>query len=272
MPFGGLLTLLSTGLGLGGSIANGVIGSRAAGNAADTQSDAEKQLLALIQKTIPEANSLISGGTADANKQLLDYYNKNLALLQPYMATGTQALDTLNKATAPGGDLNRRFGASDFQADPGYAFRLQQGQQAIERSAAARTGAVNGGTLKDLDSYSQGLASQEYGNAFDRFRTQNNDIFSRLNSLAGLGSNATNAAVGAGNLTGTQTSNNITEGAARQSTNDLAGLGLQGDAITGGANARASGYVGQANATSGAINGASNSLQNLLLLSKLFKN
>lgn len=53
-------------------------------------------------------------------------------------------------------------------SDPYYQFRLQQGNQAIQRSAAARGTLLNGGTLKSLANYSQGLASEEGQNAFNR--------------------------------------------------------------------------------------------------------
>ena len=58
----------------------------------------------------------------------------------------------------------------NFQADPGYGFRLSEGMKALERSAAARGGLMSGGTGKALQRYGQDLASQEYGNAFQRFQ------------------------------------------------------------------------------------------------------
>lgn len=52
--------------------------------------------------------------------------------------------------------------------DPYYQFRLKEGLKARERSAAARGTLLNGGTLKALEGYSQGLASEEAGKMFDR--------------------------------------------------------------------------------------------------------
>jgi hypothetical protein len=60
--------------------------------------------------------------------------------------------------------------ATDMTADPGYQFRLQQGQEALERSGAARGVTNTGGTLKDILDYGQQAASQEYGNVFGRQR------------------------------------------------------------------------------------------------------
>jgi hypothetical protein len=60
--------------------------------------------------------------------------------------------------------------AADMTADPGYQFRLQQGQEALERSGAALGVTNTGGTLKDILDYGQRAASQEYGNVFGRQR------------------------------------------------------------------------------------------------------
>lgn len=59
---------------------------------------------------------------------------------------------------------------SSIQNDPSYQFRLGQGQQAIERSAAARGMGASGNVLAELAKYGQGMASEEYGNQFNRLR------------------------------------------------------------------------------------------------------
>ena len=56
----------------------------------------------------------------------------------------------------------------EIARNPSYQFRLQGGQQAIDRSAAARGMLRTGGTLKDLAQYGQNFASQEYESAYDR--------------------------------------------------------------------------------------------------------
>jgi hypothetical protein len=57
-----------------------------------------------------------------------------------------------------------------FFTSPGYQFRLDQGNQAVQRSAAARGILGSGATMKAIDRYSQGLASSEYNNFSDRSR------------------------------------------------------------------------------------------------------
>ena len=96
------------------------------------------------------------------------------------------------------GALDRSFTLADFNKDPGYQFRMDEGQRGLEASAAARGGVLSGGALKALERYRQGEASQEYGKAYDRF---NNDLTGRYNRLAGLagtGQQATNSGIQAG--------------------------------------------------------------------------
>lgn len=82
--------------------------------------------------------------------------------------------------------------------DPGFQFALQQGMDAIQKSAAAKGTLLTGGTLKDLASFTTGKALQGYGDAWNRGRTQwmdaqnlffrNNDtLFSRLGDLGQSG-------------------------------------------------------------------------------------
>lgn len=56
----------------------------------------------------------------------------------------------------------------EMNADPGYQFRMQQGQQALERSGAARGVTNTGGTLQNILDYGQQAGSQEYGAAYGR--------------------------------------------------------------------------------------------------------
>lgn len=130
------------------------------------------------------------------------------------------------------GSLLKPFDAAEFTQykDPGYQFRLQQGTQGLQNSAAASSGALSGAALKDLIGYNQDMASTEYGNAFNRYQTQQGNIFSRLSSLATLGQNAA-ANVGA---QGTQLA------------------GQAGQAISNAGTAAGAGIVGVGNALSNA--------------------
>ena len=61
--------------------------------------------------------------------------------------------------------------AETFTADPGYEFRAKEGRRALENAASAQGTLRTGGTLKGLIDWSQGLASQEFGNVWNRAYT-----------------------------------------------------------------------------------------------------
>jgi hypothetical protein len=133
--------------------------------------------------------------------------------------------------------------------DPGFQFRMEQGQKALERSAASKGTLLTGGMLKDLAGYSQGLASQEYGNAYNRalgqytlahdiFEQNQGNLFNRLSGIAGTGQQATGQLGQAGSAYG-QSAGNI---------------------ITGAGDARAAGTVGVGNAWGNAVSNIGGSI------------
>lgn len=97
----------------------------------------------------------------------------------------------------PAGFLTQTFSPTDFLNSPQYQFQMQQGGQATRNADTPGLGALSGAALKDLTNFNQGLASTYYGNYFNMFQEQQNNIFNRLSGIATLGQNA------AGNL-GTQ--------------------------------------------------------------------
>lgn len=73
----------------------------------------------------------------------------------------------------------------DFQADPSYEFRKQQGMDGIQGSAAAGGSLLSGAALKSLNQHNSGLASQEYGNAWQRDQSQKQQQFGVDTGLRG---------------------------------------------------------------------------------------
>lgn len=181
------------------------------------------------------ANKQVGAANTATNLQQ-GIYNQNQANLNPYMQTGSTANTQLSSMLAPGGQLSSNFTSADYLAnqDPGYQFQLQQGQQALQNSQAATNGVLSGSAMKDLVNYNQGVASTGYQNAFNRWQTQNTNVYNRLMGQSQLGENA---AAGAGNT-------GASIGANMSST------------ITGAGNAAAAGTVGGANAVTGAVNNA----------------
>jgi hypothetical protein len=165
---------------------------------------------------------------ADQSNQLQrEMFNKQLELQQPYQQAGVNALNKLQGRTD-----SPKFGMGQFQQDPGYGFRLAEGQKALDRQAAARGGLISGGALKAAQRYGQEMGSQEYQNAFNRYQTERSAMLNPLQSLAGVGQTAANT---------------IGSNAGQFGVN-------AGNTMMAGANARASGYVGGANALTGGLN------------------
>jgi hypothetical protein len=111
-----------------------------------------------------------------------DMFERNVELNAPFREAGVNALNKLVPLTD-----YQNFGMGQFQADPGYAFRMSEGVKGLERSAAARGGLLSGATLKGIQRFGQDLASQEYQNAFNRYQTERNARLNPLQSLAGVG-------------------------------------------------------------------------------------
>lgn len=199
----------------GATLVGGIAGSVIQGNAA---SDAAKKQ----QEAAGQANSLQE---RMFNQQRDDHAG--------YRAAGNQALSQMADP-----NFQRDFTAADFQKDPGYDFRMAEGQKALERSAAARGGLNSGGTLRSLSRYGQDFASNEYGNAYNRFNQDRDRRFGRLSQIAGMGQGAVNSSAAAGQNYAGQYGNN-TMGAANAAgaagiagangwSNTLSGIGKMG--------------------------------------------
>jgi hypothetical protein len=121
----------------------------------------------LYQKQVENLSSFKSAGEAGQTR-LLDL----LGLSGNKDAPGYGSATTTFKVE--GFDPNtllQSFNTQQMEADPGYAFRLSEGQAAIDRSAAARGGLQSGAALKAAAEYGQNMGSQEYNNAYNRFMT-----------------------------------------------------------------------------------------------------
>ena len=138
---------------------------------------------------------------AEAKSQITNAYNTSKGYYDPYYQTGTASSNRLAELLGVGGDsrsegygsLMRNFGMSDYQADPGYLFRLSEGLKQLDSAAKARGGLLSGATLKGTQRYAQNAASQEYGNAYQRYMEQNQNKYNMLSGQQGMGFRAGNA-------------------------------------------------------------------------------
>jgi hypothetical protein len=131
---------------------------------------------------------------------------------QPYQQFGTEATNRLAvlMGLRPGeesGALMQQPTIAQLQMDPGYAFREQQGMQAVNRSAAAAAGLQSGSALKAAQRFGQDMASQEYGNAYNRFMQNRQNQIGLLQGGVGTGFGAAQGIGNAAMNTGTNLAN-----------------------------------------------------------------
>ena len=190
----GLLSTLGT---IGGSLFGGPVGG-AVGGALGGLFEGSDQAAA-AQQAAQTANQ----GTQASIDLQRRMYEEGVARQQPWLQAGQTALNKL----IPEATNYQNFGMAQFQADPGYAFRLSEGQKALERSAAARGGLLSGATGKALTRYGQDMGSQEYMNAFNRYQTERAARLQPLQSLAGVGQTTANTLGSAGTSYGQNVGN-----------------------------------------------------------------
>jgi len=217
------------------AIATGVLGAGAAIYGANKAADAQKEGIAAstaAQQRMFDKQVELQAPFREAG---ITAQNRMMTLLG-LKSNGGEGL-TVDPNNPDFGKYGRDFGMADYQADPGYAFRISEGMKALERSAAARGGLLSGAALKGATRFGQDLASQEYGNAYTRYQTNRNNQLAPLTGLIESGRGAsTNLSGAAGQL----------------------GQGLgQAAAATGSANAGA--YINTGNAINNALSSGMNS-------------
>ncbi len=211
---------IAGGAGIGGTAAGALGGFSGVANSISGAGNMGWDWGRILDYGVPLVGSLLEGrgakdaadasaaasaaGIAESRRQ----YDQTRTDMLPWLDAGKEALARLNNPI------------SNFNASPDYQFRRDEGMRGIENSFAARGGAASGNALRALADFNSGIASQEYGNWWNRNASQ-----------AGLG----------------QTSaQNLGAFGANSSANIANLLGQQGDA-------RASGITGQTNALTGLL-------------------
>jgi hypothetical protein len=205
---------------MSGFIAGSVIQGYGANRAAKTQAEAQREATAAQERM----------------------FQRQTELQEPFRQVGVNALPELVEASR-----YTPFGMEQFQQDPGYGFRLREGLRALESSAAARGGLLSGNQMRGVTRFGQGLASDEYTNAFNRYQAERAARLNPLQSLAGMAQSSANTLTGAAGQYG----QNMAEGA------------------TAMGNIRASGYAGMANAATSGLSNYLNYQQRQQYIDKL---
>lgn len=220
----------------GAILGSALISGFAAKKGADAQASAARDS---AQAQVRAAEIAAETARETTDKQIAEtkrQYDTTREDFKPWREAGMDALAKLKAGIDDGSFTMDSF---EFTEDPGYRFRLEEGEKALRRTAAARGDLLSGRQIKNALSYNQGMATEEYGRAYGRERDERLGKFNRLASVSGIGQTATGSTAAAG------------EAATGRITNALqvGGQGAQraayasGDAIAQGAINRGNAYA-----------------------------
>lgn len=188
------------------SVVSGVYAADAASDAADTQAEGAVQAAQISSQT------------------QLEMFNRGNELTAPWRRAGEEALNTLR------GRIQAGPGEFEYEKTPGYEFRLEEGQRARERSAAARGNVLGGATQKALTRYGQDYATGDYERQRSNFLREYYEGLTPLQSLAGVGQSTASQTAANAQATGANIGN------------------IQFQGYSNAANAQAAGQINAANA------------------------
>lgn len=204
-PF--LMPIVSTAMAFG----NSIISNKATKDAAVTNADASTY-----------AARLQSEAQAKALEEQRRQFDLTRSDTAPYRQAGARTLGYLGSLLIPGKDgtgsgfMPTEFQPGEFEADPGYQFRVDQGEQGQQNYLAANGMRLSGAALKAMDRFRQGLASDEYGKFYSRGlakyqQTQQDkqNYLSNLFQMAGFGPTGINTSATAGANLASGTSNTL---------------------------------------------------------------
>ena len=123
------------------------------------------------------------------NDLFREAFQDSAGQLKDWRVAGRQAINTVSKGLEDGSFTMDKW---KFEADPGYQFRLQEGEQALNRSAAAGGNLLSGDQLTALQQYGQNFASNEYDKAYTREAADRQRQYDQLMGVADRGQKATN--------------------------------------------------------------------------------
>jgi hypothetical protein len=166
-------------------------------------------------------------------------YEAQKNYLNPYAQVGNAALSRQSDLLGLSGNTGAagygtygpgsQFNMTQLEQDPGYQFRLEQGQKALDNSVAARGMNLSGQQLKGTAAYNQGAASQEYGNAYQRYM----DRYKTLGDTVSGGYTANNQLANYAGQYGANKSNLYTGGGQDQANAAMQQGRIQSDIVGG---------------------------------------
>ena len=226
--------------GVAGSMASGSAQASGAKKAGKAQARANQRAIDLQRQTLDQQRAALAQSVEDQGQYTEEQKN---ALAQAYERQQAAANEAYERQVAaaerawalqqgyqdPWFQVGKRsisklenrpdfaFTAEDFNKhqDPGYAFRLKEGQQALDRTASARGGLLSGGALKAATQYGQEMGSQEFMNAYTRALQTDTTNYNRLANLSQWGQHSADMLTGAAGDYGNNPANPLTAASHR---------------------------------------------------------
>jgi hypothetical protein len=124
--------------------------------------------------------------------------------------------------------------AADVEQDPGYAFGLREGRDALEGSAAARGGLFSGDALRALNRYGNDYGTTKFNDAFERARSTYSTNANTLGNLVNAGTGAATQMQQAGANFANNTGNILSAGANAQGAADVTRGNIWGNVLNQG--------------------------------------
>ncbi len=207
------------------------VGAIAIGAGAVIAADASRKSANTAADAAERAGNKQEAAELRALEQRQRFWEEEKAIEAPWRTAGETALGQLETKMAAG--------PGEYMASPGYAFRLGEGEKAINRAAAARGSFDSGAAGKALVRYGQDYATNDYDNFLRRYY----ESLQPYQTLAAMGN---------------QTAVNLGQGAAATGA-ALSGIeSRRGEAAAsaelGAGQARATGYANQGAAYGNALN------------------
>ena len=272
----------ATAVGAAGAIGSAVGGISGANSSKRAGKNAKKQAKIAAAAALAESQKAQAVNTQYYDQNRIDQARineENKAYMAPYRQAGLAGQNQLltlmglqggNAGAADFGRYAKDFQMSDFQQDPGYAFRMSEGLKAMNAAAAARGGLMSGGALKAGQQYGQDMGSQEYQNAYQRYQTNRANQLNPLGALASSGQNAAQNTSATNALYGGQMGDASRAYAGSQNELGVGGQARASGYLIGGQQAQAAGNMGAQNSMNQGFSNAGSSLQNALLMNRLF--
>lgn len=195
------------------------------------------------------ANTQATAANYAADLQMQQYQQTRTDMM-PWLTAGTGAVNQLSAGMAPGGQFSsyQRFSAPTLTDDPGYWWRMREGVNALDASAAMMGNPGSGNLGTALVRFGQDYGSQEYGQtynrAFNEYLTGYNqwqDTYNRLAGLAGTGQIAAQNLGQTGLLSAANRGEFATQGANALAAGGMGSAFYSGQGLVGGMNSLQSG-------------------------------